>query len=135
MFPQVRLALPRTPIQNPMTPLVILDHFARQWPDATPFWTVEGNKYIVMFIDPAQMLRHIIQYNRHGEVVKSENELDSTSCPPRIKKYYTRNFPGQTFDIWSYEDKNGKRYYLKRRSREIWFDENGNFKFKKRVFL
>jgi hypothetical protein len=88
-----------------------------------------------MFIDPSTMLRHIILYNKHGMVLRSENELDSSACPLRIKKYYTHNFPGQSFDIWSYEDKNGKKYYLKRRSREIWFDENGNYKFKKRVFL
>jgi hypothetical protein len=130
------MAITPVMIQNPMTPLVILEHFARNYPDATPFWSMEGKDYTVMFIDPQTALRHIILYDKHGTILRSENELDTSSCPEIIKDYYTTNYPNQTFDIWLYEDITGNRkYYLKHRSREIWFDKDGNFQFKKRVFL
>jgi hypothetical protein len=119
-----------------MTPLVILDHFARNYPDATPFWSMEGKQYIVMFIDPQTALRRIIMYDKHGTILRSENEIDTTLCPESIKRYYAKNYPHESFDIWAFEDiKLGKKYYMKRRSKEIWFDKDGNFIVKRRVFL
>jgi hypothetical protein len=114
--------------QNPMTPLIILEHFARNNPDAVPYWGMEKRNYTVRYNDPVTSLGHKLVYNRQGIILHSEKEMPLTECPASLVEYYIRNFPDVHLRIWSYENNKGdKKYYFRLHSRIIWFDKEGNY--------
>jgi hypothetical protein len=122
-------------IQNPMTPLIILEHFARNFPDAIPYWSTEGKNYKVRYVDTETMHAHKIIYDRHGMVLRSENEVDLEQCPARLRRYYFSKYPNENIKVWLYEENSGdRRYYFKRRSKIVWFDEEGNILKKRLLF-
>jgi hypothetical protein len=114
-------------VHNPMTPLPILDHFARNYPGVIPYWGLEGKHYVARYIDPATTLRHKITYDRHGMIMRQENELNIEDCPAGLQAYYFKNYPNEALRVWSYEEDGDLKYYFKRRSRTVWFDRDGNF--------
>lgn len=113
--------------QNPMTPLIILDHFARHNPDAVPFWGMEGRNYTVRYIDPNTNLGHKLVYDKHGTILRRENELAVSDCPESLQQYYQKNYPDEQINIWSYEETDEKKFYFKRNSQIVWFDKEGNY--------
>ena len=82
----------------------------------------------VSYIDPTTKLGRVIVYDKSGNVVRRENEVDNLVYPGSIKDYYNKNYPGESYQVWSSEDKNtGKPLYYSNGSTEtIWFDKDGN---------
>ena len=120
--------------QNPMTPLISLEHFARTNPDAIPFWGTEGNNYTVRYIDPQTALGHKLVYNRQGVILRSEDEIALESCPASLVAYYKKNHADEPVRIWSYEECSGlKKYFIRVQSKVLWFDREGHF-MKRRIF-
>ena len=114
--------------QNPMTPLIILEYFARTNPDAIPFWGTDGNNYTVRYIDPYTALGHKIVYNRQGVILHSENELALTQCPVGLLEYYRKNHADEPVRIWAYEENTEvKKYFIRVQSKTLWFDKEGKF--------
>jgi hypothetical protein len=114
--------------QNPMTPLIILEHFARTNPDAIPFWGTEGNNYTVRYIDPRTALGHKLVYDRQGVILRSENEIALNECPASLVAYYHKNHANEPVRIWSYEENTGlKKYFIRVQSRTLWFDKEGRY--------
>ena len=115
------------PVNNPMTPLPVLDYFARRHPGATPYWGTEGRNYVVRYIDPSTRLGHVIHYNRHGGIVRREDEINLKDSPLELQAFYTRNYPNESLRIWSYNEGTVLRYFIRHDSRVIWFDKDGNY--------
>jgi hypothetical protein len=114
--------------QNPMTPLIILEHFSRNYSDAIPFWGMEGKHYTVRYIDPETALGHKLVYDKHGTIVRSENEMALSECPQNLLEYYVRNYPDEQLRVWSYEENSGdRRYFIRHNTRIVWFDKEGRY--------
>jgi hypothetical protein len=114
--------------QNPMLPLVILEHFARKFPDATPYWGIEGKNYSLRYTDPETSLGHVIIYDRHGNILRNEDEVRVSDCPVSLQQYYLRNYVNEDVSIWTYEEGGSdRRYYLARGSKRVWFDKDGRY--------
>ncbi len=79
------------------------------------------------FVDPESKLGRVLVYDKKGNVVRSENEVDSTGYPTAIGDYYSDNYPGETFQVWSTDDKTGGKtlYFSNRNEETIWFDQQG----------
>ncbi len=121
--------------QNPMTPLIILEYFARTAPDAIPFWGTEGENYTVRYIDPNTALGHKIVYNRQGVIKYSENELPITDCPASMLDYYRKNHANEPVRIWAYEENTEvKKYFIRVQSKTLWFDKEGKFMGRKSIW-
>jgi hypothetical protein len=88
------------PVQNPMTPLPILDLFARKHPGATPYWGIEGRNYVVRYIDPATHLGHVIIYDKQGRILRREDEINLEDCPAGLQAYYMKNFSEEELRVW-----------------------------------
>jgi hypothetical protein len=115
------------PVANPMTPLPILYHFARNYPDSRPFWGIEGKHYVVRYVDPGTALGHKITYDKHGNILRQEDEVNLKDCPAGLQAYYKENFPDETLPVWCYAEGNKKKYYLQMSGKVIWFDKDGNY--------
>ncbi len=115
------------PVYNPMTPLPVLDYFARRHPGATPYWGIEGRHYVVRYIDPATRLGHVIHYDRHGMIVRREDEINLEDSPKELQAFYIRNYPNESLRIWSYNEGTVTRYYIRHPSKVLWFDKDGNY--------
>jgi hypothetical protein len=124
--------LPAQTANNPsldpkQLPAVVTENFTRQFPNVTPIWRKDGNNFKVSFVDPESKLGRVLVYDKKGNVVRSENEVDSTGYPTAIGDYYSDNYPGETFQVWSTDDKTGGKtlYFSNRNEETIWFDQQG----------
>src|SRR5690349_15268017 len=114
--------------QNPMTPLIILEHFSRTNPDAIPFWGTEGENYTVRYIDPNTAMGHKIVFSRLGVVLHVENELPLAECPANLVEYYQKNHANEKVRFWTYEENSGiKKYFIRVQSKTLWFDKEGRY--------
>jgi hypothetical protein len=111
--------------QNPMMPLVILEHFARKFPEATPYWGIEGPNYSLKFNDPGSGLARAIIYDREGRIIRYEAEVSLSECPPPLQQFCHRNYANESLRIWCYGQDDSKRYYFRKGSRMLLFDHTG----------
>ena len=113
-------------------PDIITDRFNSQFPSTKAVWNTDGENFFAEFIDLGTRKASIIVYDKNGHVIRFEKEMDDISCPPRISNFHSENFPSEKYIVWRCEDNNGARsYYSKCNTTTIWFDENGNYRFKK----
>lgn len=110
-----------------LVPAVAVQNFNAQFPSVTPAWHLDGKDYRASYIDPQSKLGRIIVYDKDGQVVRSENEVDNTGYPSAIGDFYSDNYPGETYQVWSTDDKTGARtlYYSNRNEETLWFDKDG----------
>ncbi|MGZ3883474.1 MAG: hypothetical protein ACXVP0_05105 [Bacteroidia bacterium] len=111
------------------TPENIVMQFNRDYPgnsDAT--WTQEGKNYRAVYTDPQTKLPRAIIYDREGNVVRTENQMDDIYSPAGVNEYYSKYHPNQKFKVWKSEEQNGRKaYYTQHNGETTWFDENGNY--------
>jgi hypothetical protein len=114
--------------QNPMKPMVILEHFHRAYAHIQPEWVIEGKYYTVRYVDPDSQLGHIITYDHNGIVVKIENEVMVNECPEGVKYYYMTKCRENGSAVWWIEDYLGNEgYYFIYRSKMFLFDKEGRY--------
>ena len=115
-----------TPSPSGQIPSLIVEKFNREYPGVSGSWTTDGENFKVEFTDPQSHLGHIIVYDRNGDVIRRESELDGPKNPNAINEYYKKNFPGEDIKTWSVEEKNGDRsYYAKRKEELLRFNKDG----------
>jgi hypothetical protein len=119
--------------QNPMMPLPILDHFARKFPEATPYWGIEGEYYSLKYVDPATSLARAIIYDRHGKIIRYENEVAFNDCPAPLQEFYLKKYPSRQQRIWCCEQGNDRKYFFRTGSKTLWFDKDGTYLRKKPI--
>jgi hypothetical protein len=109
-------------------PQVVLDKFTKTYPDITPGWKMDGKNFVASFVDPNTLKNVNIVYDKDGNVIRKETELENSSYPQSINDYYIKKYPGEKYKTWSSVDNTGTpTYYIKRATETIWFDKNGNF--------
>jgi hypothetical protein len=114
----------RTPADPGTVPSQVVDRFNKEYPGISGNWSKDGDNFRVEFTDPASRMGHVIIYDRNGEVVRRESELDH--IPQSINEYYNQNYPGEKLKTWAAEDVTGNRYYYSwRNSQELRFDQEG----------
>lgn len=115
------------PVGNPMTPPTLLDYFARKHPGVTPYWGTEKRHYVVRYIDPETELGHVIHYDRHGVVLRREDEISPEDSPRSLRAFFEKNYPGESLRIWAYNEGTVMKYFIRHHSRVLWFDQDGNY--------
>jgi len=109
-------------------PQIVLDKFKQAYPDITPEWKMDGKNFVASFVDPNTLKGINVVYDKDGNVIRKETELENSSYPQSINDYYIKKYPGEKYKTWSSVDNTGvSTYYIKRANETIWFDKGGNF--------
>lgn len=108
-------------------PAAVLQKFIAEQPGITAVWKADGENYKAAFTDPTTKLGRIVVYDKEGNVLRRESEIDQQTAPAPIGDYYKKNHPGETYQVWRSEDAgNGQQLYYSGRNLEtIWFDKEG----------
>ena len=107
-------------------PQIILDKFTKEYPNITPSWRMDGQNFMAEFMDPMTMKGVAIVYDKEGNVVRRENEMENSSYPQSINDYYIKTYPGEKYKTWSSLDQKGVRsFFIKREKETVWFDKEG----------
>lgn len=109
-------------------PKAVSEQFTREHPGITPSWKADGKLYKAYYTDSKTNMGQLVVYDDKGNVQRRESELDKLAYPSSINDYHSRNFPGESYKLWSVDDKTGVRtYYSERNQQLMWFDKNGNY--------
>ena len=116
-----------TSIDPKLVPASAIQNFTTRFPNVSAAWHMDGQNYRANYIDPESKLGCVVVYDKEGNVVRTENEVDSTGYPSSIGDYYSDNYPGETYQVWFTDDKTGAKtlYYTNRNDETIWFDNQG----------
>src|SRR5688572_6556895 len=76
----------RMPAESGQIPSMVVERFNREYPGVSGNWIKDGENFRVEFVDPQSHLGHIIVYDRNGEVIRRESELDGPSNPNAINE-------------------------------------------------
>jgi hypothetical protein len=108
-------------------PKVILDKFTKEYPRVTPSWRMDGQNFVAEFVDPVSLKGVSVVYDKEGNVVRKESEVENASYPQGINDYYIKKYPGEKFKTWSsLDDKGERRYFIRREKETVWFDQEGH---------
>ncbi len=117
-------------VQTINTPATVTNKFKADNPNVNATWTMDGENYSAAYRDPLTNLDRVIVYDRNGNLVHSDYELDYASYPKAISDYYVTNHPkDKDYKVWSSSDENGDLIYFSKRSsgKTEWFDKDGNY--------
>ena len=125
----------QTPVGNPekivqsdkiVPPEPVLEAFKKEFPSITPAWSMDGGNFKAVFVDPTSLKGVTIVYDKTGNVVRRDSELDNSSYPESINSFYIKNYPGEKYKTWvSTDDKGTRTYYIQRGEKLLWFDSEG----------
>lgn len=109
-------------------PPAIVDKFTNEHPGITPAWHMDGKNFTAEYVDPNTFKGVSIVYDKDGNVIRRESEMENSSYPASINDYYIKKYPGEKFKTWrSLDDKGAQTYFIKRSSGTVWFDKDGNY--------
>jgi hypothetical protein len=108
------------------TPTTIITKFNKQFPGTRPKWKVEGNNFQATYTDRKTQLQNIVVYDKEGNMIRKESQLDPVNYPPAVVEYYKKNKAPEKYSVWQTEDQQGhKGYYGSQNNKIQWFDESG----------
>jgi hypothetical protein len=129
-------AIKATPTErvNIVPPAAAKEHFEKHHAGSSNvIWREVNGEYHVTYTDPKTKLGHVIVYNSEGKLIRHENELETTTYPETVKKFFIKEYPGEKYSIWESQDEKGsKTYYIPREKEFLWFDENGKLSGKRK---
>lgn len=116
-----------TGLDPKQVPAVVVQSFTTQFPTVTPSWHKDGDHFRVKYIDAQSKLGRVMVYDKEGNVLRTENEVDKAGYPSAIGDYYSDNYPGETYQVWTTDDKTGERtlYFSNRNEETFYFDKEG----------
>jgi hypothetical protein len=118
----------KTGVAETEIPTPVRDAFKKENPQLTPVWKVDGGLFKATFVDPATNLGNVLIYQGSGEVLRREREMEASEIPQPVKEFYSKNFPGEGFVLWSRVDNAFMQtYYAHRNTRVLTFDKDGNY--------
>jgi hypothetical protein len=122
----------RVPKMTPPKP--VQSRFTTDYPNISPTWGAQGMNYTAQYTDQSSNQHRMVVYDRNGNVLSTDAEVDNTVYPVAISDYYTKNFPNEKYVVWSSQDGNGNiNYYSKRKTEVLWFDKSGAYKSSKPI--
>ncbi|MEO6305157.1 MAG: hypothetical protein ABIP51_18505 [Bacteroidia bacterium] len=126
----INVAIAQTPamVGGIEAPKEVTEKFTKQHPEITPNWSKENKNYKATYEDPKTAKQVIIVYDKNGEVIRKESELDNMDYPKQIHEYYSKNYPEEKYKTWSVQDHTGvNSYYVNHGPEIIWFDKDGKY--------
>jgi len=115
-------------IPNVDAPLVVVNKFNTNYPGIDETWQMDGDNYVATYKDKGTNMGRSISYDKNANIVCTDSELDKASYPQKIRDYYTKNYPNESYKIWACRDSKGNRtYYSKHNLSTIWFDKKGDY--------
>jgi hypothetical protein len=116
----------RVPADPGQVPTQVTEKFNREYPGVTGSWTRDGENFRVEFTDPKTRMAHVIIYDRNGDVIRRESEVDQV--PQSINEYYNKTWPGEKIRTWQADNTKGEKEYFTWRDREqVRFDREGKY--------
>ena len=116
----------RVPADPGQVPTQVTEKFNREYPGVTGGWTRDGENFRVEFTDPKTRMGHVIIYDRNGDVIRRESEVDQV--PQTINDYYNKTYPGEKIRTWESSNAKGeKEYYTWRDKEQVRFDREGKY--------
>src|ERR1041385_7864651 len=109
-------------------PAMVTTRFAEDHPNIAPTWAMEEDNYVGKYRDATTNLEHIVVYDRFGNLIRNDEELEPASNPKAICSYYSKHFPEEKYVVWKSVDAKGRTtYYSKREYITVCFDKKGKF--------
>lgn len=110
-------------------PQAVITKFGTDFPGMNAQWEMHGNNYTAQYTDSKTNMGRRVVYDRNGNVLSTDAQLDKSMHPSSITDYYKKNYPNDNYDIWSSEDGNGNvTYYSKRGDNVLLFDKHGKYR-------
>ncbi len=128
MFSQNQDQSQKAALDPSQVPTAVTGAFTDQNPGITATWRADGQNFRASYIDPSSKLGRIIIYDKEGNVLRREDEVDNVTFPAPINDYYNKHHPGEIYQVWKSDEKaNGhSMYYSSRNDETIWFDSEGH---------
>jgi hypothetical protein len=113
---------------NVDAPSIVTNRFNTDYPNVSPVWAGTENGFVATYTERNSNLGRTVMYDRYGNVIRKDTELDNTSYPVPIKKYYAKTYPGEAYSIWMRESGQGSQnYFVIHQNDTSWFDNNGTY--------
>lgn len=75
-FVNAQVKKPVTTKDTAIVPVLVQEKFTKAYPAITPAWSVDGKNYKAFYTDPKTNMSQLIVYDKDGNVLRRENELD-----------------------------------------------------------
>jgi hypothetical protein len=137
-FPQTNTAtstnttvMQDNPGQNLMNPpYPVTNNFSSNYPGMNPNWSMTNNNYRAEYSDRG--VNRAVIYDKDGNLLNREMELNTTDYPDGVNDYFTKNFPNKKYKVWSSEDQAGTKSYYSHYNDDLYlFDNQGKYVNKK----
>lgn len=100
--------------------------FSADYTSTNATWTMIGKNYAASFKDKSTGMGRVVTYNKAAEFMRLDSESDG-GYPGPIADYLKKNYGKEKNTVWSSNDDYGTPfYYVKRKGKTIYFDQNGN---------
>ncbi len=108
-------------------PSIVTNKFNTNYPNTSANWTMDNDNYSAQYKDKTTNTGRNIVYDRNGNIIHSDIELEYNSYPPNITNYYKQNYPNEKYGVWSTEDNAGNITYYSKGKSTYWFDKDGKY--------
>jgi hypothetical protein len=110
-----------------LVPVKVHQKFVLENPDVEARWKTDQSTFTAQYINPLNNMGYMIVYDTAGTVIRREKELENQDYPAPINDFFSKEFPGEGYVIWSSTDSAGNAfYYCNHNTRLLKFDKNGN---------
>lgn len=111
-------------------PSIVLNNFTTNQPNTKVEWRMDEENYAADYKDNITGRGRTIVYDRDGNVLRRDYEVEYTVYPGTIGQYYSENYPKEKYIVWSSEDGDGNlSYYYSYHDygKIVWFDKDGKY--------
>jgi hypothetical protein len=113
---------------HPNVPAGVNARFGTDYPNTSATWRMDGSDYTATWMDKSTNMNRSVTYDKNGNLISNDNEMSSGSYPNGISDYYSQNYPGEDYKVWSSKDAKGNTtYYTMRNGKKVRFDKNGQY--------
>ncbi len=111
-------------------PSIVVNNFTLNEPNTTAVWRMDEENYAADYKDKITGQGRTVLYDRDGNLMRRDYEVEYTVFPASVGQYYSENFPKEKYIVWSSEDSGGNLlYYYSYHDygKMVWFDKDGKY--------
>ena len=106
-------------------PIIVGSNFDKDYPNEVAIWHMDGVNYKAWYIDSQTKLRRSVIYDKNGNLVRIDNELEYNEVPVGIINYYSANTNKDNYHVWeSLTEKGDKVFISKMDGKTDYFDKD-----------
>jgi hypothetical protein len=114
--------------QHPNVPASVNARFGTDYPNTSATWRMDGSNYAASWTDKTTNMGRTVIYDKNGNLISNDNEMSNGTYPSGISDYYSQNYPGEDYKVWSSMDSKGNTsYYTMRNGQRVHFDKDGKY--------